>query len=95
MDLDLAIGGVQLVILVIGIVEALKEFGVQGKTSRVAALVVAFVLAGTGIAISEALIVGQAAVWVELLVKSLAFALAAMGYFDFTTKRILANKCCP
>lgn len=81
-----AIGGVVVAVLVLGIVEALKEFGVTGKGSQVAAMVAGFVLVGTAQAIEQNLIPPEAVIYVELVVVSIAGALAAMGFYDFTKK---------
>ena len=88
MDLStIGIGGVTIVALVIGIVEALKDFGVNGKYSKPAAFVVSFALVGVAMAMSEGMISESAIPYIELLVKSLAFALGATGYYDLYKKR--------
>ena len=90
--MDFAIGGVVVLSLIFGIVEAAKGFGVQGRGSQVLAVVVGFVLVGTSQAIANGLIPANVVPYVELVVTSLAGSLAAMGYYDFATKRVLRSK---
>lgn len=87
--MDFAIGGIAVIALVFGIVEAAKSFGVEGKGSQVLALVLGFVFVGTAQAITNGLIPADVVPYVELVVTSLAGSLAAMGYYDFATKRVL------
>jgi len=85
--MDFAIGGVMVAALVFGIVEAFKEFGIQGKASRVVALVSGTILVGTSVAITEGMLSADIVPLVELVVKSLAGGLAAMGFYDFLKAR--------
>ena len=87
--MDFAIGGVAVIALVFGIVEAAKGFGVEGKGCQILALVLGFIFVGTAQAIANGLIPAGIVPYVELAVTSLAGSLAAMGYYDFVTKRVL------
>ena len=89
--MDFAIGGITVIALIFGIVEVAKSFGVTGRASQVLALVLGFVLVGVSQAISGELIPANVVPWVELVVTSLAGSLAAMGLYDFATKRVLKH----
>ena len=81
--MDFTIGGVSVALLIFGIVEAAKEFGLQGKASRVMVLV----LGGGFIALAQAnaqeLIDPDVMQWINLVTVAVAGGLAAMGYYDF------------
>lgn len=87
--MDFAIGGIAVIALVFGVVEAAKSFGIEGKGSQVLALALGFLLVGTAQAIASGLIPASVVPYVELVVTSLAGSLAAMGYYDFVTKKAL------
>lgn len=86
--MDFVIGGISVAILIFGIVEAAKEFGVAGKGSRALALGLGVFFVGLAQAIAQGLIPPEVLVWVELAVTAIAGGLAAMGYYDFVTKRL-------
>ena len=81
-----AIAGVSVAILIFGIVEAAKEFGVSGKWSRALALGLGVFFVGLTQAISAEMIPVILVPWVELVVIAIAGGLAAMGYYDFGKK---------
>lgn len=83
--MDFAIGGVAVAALILGIVEAAKQFGVEGKGSQVLALVLGFVFVGLAQAIRQEMIPPNVLPYVELVVVSLAGSLSAMGFYDFGT----------
>ena len=83
---DLAIGGVLVLALIVGIVEFTKKFGVDGNWLIVETFVLAFAFGGLALAIQEGLISGPALVWIELVVGAIAFALAACGLYDLGKK---------
>lgn len=85
--MDFVIGGISVAILIFGIVEAAKEFGVSGKGSRALALGLGVFFVGLAQAMAQGLIPPGVLVWVELIVTALAGGLAAMGYYDFARKR--------
>jgi hypothetical protein len=80
--MNFSIAGVSIALLIVGIVEAAKEFGVTGKWSRALALALGVLFVGLAQAISGGLIPAGALPWVELIVTALAGGLAAMGYYD-------------
>ena len=84
--MDFAIAGISVAALILGIVEAAKEFGVQGNASRALALGLGVFFVGLAQAISEGLIPAEALPYVELVVTAVAGGLAAMGYYDFLKK---------
>ena len=76
--------------LIVGIVEAAKEFGVEGKASRALALGLGFFFVALAYGIDEALIPAVAVPYIVWFVTALAGALAAMGYYDLA-KRFLGR----
>ena len=84
------IAGVAILPLILGIVEFLKEFGVQGKYSRLAAVALGFVFYGLLYANESGLMPAAAMGWVNLVVFALAGGLGAAGLYDlgkrFTAK---------
>jgi len=88
--MDFAIGGIMVAALIIGIVEAAKEFGVEGNASRALALGLGFFFVALAYGIDEALIPAVAVPYIVWFVTALAGALAAMGYYDLA-KRFLGR----
>lgn len=84
--MDFAIGGVMVAVLVFGIVEAAKEFGVEGKASRALVLVLGVGFVGLAQGINEGLVAEPWLTWIELGVTAVAGGLAAMGYYDFSRR---------
>jgi len=78
----LQIGPVEVVVLIVGIVQALKQFGVSGKGCQISALALGFLFAGLAQAIAQGLIPESVVVWIELVVFALAGSVAAMGMYD-------------
>ena len=85
--MDFVIGGISVAVLVFGIVEAAKEFGIGGKGSRALAAGLGVFFVGLAQALAQGLIPPEAVAWVELAVTGIAGGLAAMGYYDFVMKR--------
>jgi uncharacterized membrane protein YjfL (UPF0719 family) len=83
---DFAIGGILIAALIIGIVEASKEFGLQGVGCRALALALGILFAGLAHGINEALIPAVAVPYIVWAVTAIAGGLAAMGYYDFAKK---------
>lgn len=84
--MDFNIGGVEVAILVIGIVEFLKNFGLDGKANQVAALVLGFFFFGLAEAIAQDLLSQSIVPYVVVGVKALAASLSAMGYFELVKR---------
>lgn len=84
--MDYAIGGITIALLIVGIVEAAKEFGIEGKASRALVLVLGVVFVGLSEGIGKGLIPAEYVVWVEYFVTVVAGGLAAMGYYDLSKK---------
>jgi len=85
---NLAIGGVSLIFLIVGIVETAKRWGVTGKGSEVLAFAVAFILVGLASALQEGMIPEVALPWIVLVVTALAAGLTATGYYDLLKKLV-------
>lgn len=88
--MDFAIGGIAVAALIVGIVEAAKEFGVSGKASQALALGLGIFFVGLAQAIGQGLVPEAWLPWVEVAVTALAGGLAAMGYYDLG-KRLSKN----
>jgi len=80
------IGGMSVLVLVLGIVEAAKRFGVQGKASEGLAIGLGFLFVAVAVAIQRGLIGPAAAEIVEIVVIGLGGALAATGVYDLVRK---------
>lgn len=76
------IGGVSVIALVIGWVEAAKRLGVTGTWSEVLALALGFLLVGLASAIEQGVIPAEAVRYIEVVVVGLGGALAATGIYD-------------
>lgn len=77
--MEIAIGGVSLLVLVLGLVEFAKRLGVQGKASMVLAMVLGVVI---GVVYKLMGIYPVIDPWVQVVVFGLAFGLAATGIYD-------------
>jgi hypothetical protein len=86
-----AIGGVALIPLIIGLVEFAKTQGLTGRRwFMFMAFVLGIVFAGVAQAISEGLIPLVALAWVRVIVVAIGGAIAAcaaMGLYDLVDKR--------
>lgn len=91
MDLNgIEIGGVSLLLLVLGLVEAAKRLGVNGNKSFVLALILGGLLTGLHQAISQGLLPDAVLPWITVIVVGLGGSLAATGLYDLS-KRLLTD----
>ena len=81
--MDFTIGGVSVALLIFGIVEAAKEFGLQGKAARVLVLLLGIGFVALAQANNQGLLSEDVMQWINLIVTAAAGGLAAMGYYDF------------
>ena len=91
---QLAIGGVALIPLVIGLVEFSKKMGNKGRGLEILALACGIVAAGTWGAIQQGLIPEAALPWVRVVFIALGggiASVAAMGNYDLI-KRFFGPK---
>ena len=84
MDYNLA--GVSVVLLVVGIVEAAKRLGIDGKGSFVLALCLGFVFGMLFYVFDAGLIPEPAGVWIRGIVFGISFGLAGTGLYDLGTR---------
>lgn len=89
--MDFAIGGIAIGGLILGLVEAAKELGIDGKWSRVLALALGFLFTALAYGLQQSLIPAVAEPYVVWAVTAIAGALAAMGYYDLG-KRLFLGK---
>lgn len=80
------IGGIAVLVLVLGIVEAAKRWGLQGRGSEILALCLGVFFVALAQAIQLALIPPAWVVWIEVIVIGLAGGLAATGIYDLVRK---------
>ena len=80
------IAGVPVMVLIIGIVEAAKRWGVQGKASEMLAFGLGAFFVALAVVVERALIPAEAVVWVEVLIVALGGALAATGFYDLARR---------
>lgn len=81
-----AIGGVGILALVFGVVEALKQFGVTGKASQAAAAILGLSFFGVASAIEAGAIPPEVVPYIVVAVQGVGGAVAAMGVYDFVRK---------
>jgi len=80
------IGGMSVLILTLGIVEAAKRFGVTGRWSEALAIGLGATLVGLAQAIQKDLIPAVALPWIEIVVVGIGGGLAATGVYDLAKK---------
>lgn len=80
----MSIGPIAIAPLTLAITQALKTiFGIDGKTNRIVALVVATLLTFSAIITQQSLVSPEVAMWIEVVVSSVAGGLSAIGLFDY------------
>lgn len=78
----LVIGGIPVLLLVPGIVEAAKHFGVKGEGSLALSLILGGFFIGLAQAISQNAIPTPAVYWINIIVVGIGGGLALSGYYD-------------
>lgn len=73
------IDGISVVLLIVGLVELVKKFGVEGNKLTAISVLIG-VLVGVGFKLY--MMIPSAAPWIEVAVTGLAFGLAATGLYD-------------
>lgn len=84
------IGGIEVLALVVGLTELVRSLGLKDKKLIVVAMLIATLLGGVSYAVGEGLLVGQAEVWVRVVVGALwvgVKGLAAAGLVKFAIER--------
>jgi hypothetical protein len=84
----LEIGGIPILLLIPGLVEAAKHFGINGKRSTALALLLGFWLVGLAQAINLALVPEAALPWLSVVVVGIGGGLAVTGYYDLANRFI-------
>jgi len=82
------IGGFEIGIIILGIVEIAKKFGVNGKWSLGLAIAMGLLLFGYGSAVEAGLVGEMIATWATVVVRSVGYTLAVPGLYDLFVKRI-------
>ncbi len=83
---EFTIAGVSLLLLIPGIVECAKGFGVQGKASLGLSVGLGVFFFGLAQAIGGGLVPATWLPWVEVAVYGLAGGLAVSGYYDLAKR---------
>lgn len=77
------INGISIVLLIVGLVELVKKFGVEGnKLTAISVLIGVLV----GVTYKLYTMIPAVAPWIEVAVIGLAFGLAATGLYDLVAK---------
>lgn len=84
------VGGISVLVLVIGIVEAAKKLGLKGSACQMLAIGLGSVFVGLSQAIQLGMIPAELLPWVKIVVMGLGGGLAASGIFDVLKKKIKA-----
>lgn len=79
---SMAIAGVAILPLILGLVEFAKKFGLQGNGCVALAMVLGIVFAGLGYAIESGALPEGAMFWVNMGVVGLSVGLASAGLYD-------------
>lgn len=85
------IGGVSVLLLVLGIVEAAKQFGLKGRGSKALAIALGVFFVGLTQAMETGLIPEVALPWITMVVIGLGGGLAATGMYDLA-RRLLQRE---
>ena len=80
--MNFAIAGVEIAVLIVGLVEFSKKFGLSGNTLNAVAFGLGVVLTAIAYGIDQALIPAVAVPYVEWAIVAVAGGPAAMGYYD-------------
>ena len=83
---SLVIGGVPLVVVIFGLVEFAKKFGLKGNWLTVFSMALGLLL-GIGYKISESGVPVGFSNWFGVIIFSLALGLTASGIYDFANTR--------
>ena len=85
MDEQLLGNGINFLVIVFGLVEFAKKFGLQGRTLTALSMVIGVVM---GILCQLSLRSQALAEWFQIILFGLAVGLAASGIYDFLNNRI-------
>ena len=80
--MDYSIAGVLILPLIVGLVEFAKDYGIEGKWSRLFAVALGLLFGGLWYAINQGIIPEAAMPWIGIPVFGLAFGLGAAGLYD-------------
>ena len=75
-----------LLLLIPGVVETAKQFGVSGKGSLALSLILGMFFLGLAQAIAQGVVPEAALPWIKIAVVGIGGALAASGYYDLFRK---------
>lgn len=95
---QITIGGVELILVVIGLMQFAKKLGLKGNSLVVVSFVALIVFGATSGAINEGLVPAAALPWIRVALYALGFAvygLAAMGLYDVAKKLTLLPSITP
>jgi hypothetical protein len=84
---QLLVGGIPLLVVIFGLVEFIKSFGLKGNWLTGASLFLGLVF-GFAYKIAEAGVPATFAGWFVMVVFGLALGLITSGFYDFADKRL-------
>lgn len=80
------IAGVSLLLLIPGIVEAVKRFGVKKQASFILSLTLSIVFVTLSQAIAQGAIPAIAVYWINITIAGIGGGLALCGYYDLSKR---------
>jgi len=87
----LAIGGIAIIAIIMGLVQFAKKFGLDGNWLILLALLLGFFFGGIAYGIDQALIPGGWVPYIQWVVFALAVGLSAAGFYDLGKTRFGTN----
>ena len=82
------IGDISVIVLVVGIVEAAKKFGLKGRACQALAVTLGALLIGMSQAIQGGMVPVGILPWINIVVVGLGGGLAASGLYDVAKGKI-------
>jgi len=89
---EITIAGISLLLLIPGIVECAKAFGVKGKASLGLSVGLGFFFFGLVRVIGAGLIPAAWLPWIEVVIYGLAGSMAMSGYYDLVDRTGMLRK---
>jgi len=84
----MAIGGFEIAVIVVGVVELAKQIGLKDKGALGLALGLGLLLFGYGSAVEAGLIAEAVVTWATVVIRAIGYTLAVPGLYDLLIKRV-------
>jgi len=82
------VGGFEIGVIILGIVELAKKFKVTGRWSLGLAIILGLLLFGYGAAVDANLVSEIVATWMTVVIRAFGYTLAVPGLYDLFVKRV-------